>query len=64
MWREKAGKESSGREEMKCEKEIALDRDAGLSSVIMKAAFISQTTWGNLLCRESVRVKICELKLL
>lgn len=37
---------------MKCEKEIALDRDAGLSSAIMKAAFISRTTWGNLLCHE------------
>lgn len=31
---------------------------------LRRTAFISGTTWGNLLCHESVRVKICELRLL
>ena len=64
LWREKATREGGRKEEMKCERAIAADRDAELSSVITKAAFISGTTRGNRLCHESVRVKIRELRLL
>lgn len=43
---------------------IVPDGDAELSCVITKTGFIPDTTWGNLLCHQSVNGSICELGLL